>query len=640
MTDKIQYCLNSNSANFFSCLKTISPFSTMETNNSNQELVTQNQPMNQSHANPKPRDNNVGVSRRRLLRRGCGGGRVAGSVVHCQVDRQRIAESIRILSLMPRRIFTEGNEAARQFIYDTLYRALGGRATVESVTIPIDDSARLSLKYDLPGINIGELHNVIARIPGREALGLRLIICAHFDSIGEGINNEFAPGADDNASGVAALLEIAMNLRNYQLPFDIELIAFDGEEYGQLGSKAYTAVLEQNDPSILGVINLDTLGGNPLTDRLVLGGKGISGRLMDILHQVNDSAGVVTDLINDPLAAMSSDQGQFYLKGIPSVMISENGGPGPAGSAYPGNLVAHTAADIMVPNMEAVAKATELTLRFIDLLAQGDNWRSSLAGVSLEPPVGKECQDINVVEGQSSQTINLKGKSFIFLGGAIPLANSTVISNLADRLVIFKRNGIYFKIDDCMPTPFGGSGVGLGPAIGIDSRVPLSPLPEEFELVLATVVAHELSHGFYDYSYTPYSEHPYTPTKEKYLNLYYAGRSLGTWDLLDDSVLLDYYPWAGHPKDAPDEGIASAGMAYTIFPATYRRIIALFALNPSAMEESLQNEPFRSESLNRVFRVIYSQTPDRAALRQNLIDIYTYIKENHANGIEFDTDFR
>jgi hypothetical protein len=248
-----------------------------------------------------------------------------------------------------------------------------------------------------------------------------------------------------------------------------------------------------------------------------------------------------------------------------------------------------------------------------------------------------DCQDTTAIEGQPSQTMEREGMEFFFQGGAIPLADSQVIFDLADRLVIFSCSNINFRIDDCMFMPFGGTGLGFGPAIGIDGRVPLSPLPVEFEPVLAAVVAHELSHGFYDYTWTPYG---YSPTKEKYLNLYYTGRRLGTWDLLDDSVLSDFYPQGGHPKDGPEEGIASAGMAYVLFPATYQRIVALLGLDPSIMEESLQNEPFGGESLDRVFRIIYFQTPDRAALRQNLIDIYDFIKVEHANGVEFADDFR
>jgi len=572
---------------------------------------------------------------------------VIESVVPCEVDPQRLLEIIRILSSDSRRIFTPGNEVAEQFIHDALQDSLGDAATVESVAIPISRNDRLNLGSSLPGVNIRELHNVIARISGTAASGQRIIIGAHLDSTGEGINYEFAPGADDNASGVAALLEIARNLQGCQLPFDIELIAFNGEEYNKLGSEAYTEVLRRNDPSILGVIILDTLGGNPLSNRLVLGGNESCEQLINALHHVNNEHSIVSALVHDPSAISNSDHGAFLTKGIPAVMISENGGPGPEGHAYPGNLVVHTAADTMEAlNMEAVAKATELTLRFLDFLARDNNWQSPSLGAPTEQPIERLCQNTTTdTEEQPSQTVEIEGMNFLFLGGATALAASPVIPDLAQRLVLRRFRDrppvpdaidIIFEIGDCMPMPFGGSAVGIAPGISIDRRVPLSPLPTEFEAVLATVAAHENSHLLYDLN--PYST---DPRKEPWLELYYVGKSLGTWDLLDDSVLLlNFYPMAGHPKDGPDEGLATIGMAYTIFSATYRRIIDLLALDHSIMEETLRNEPFVSDALNRVFRIIYDQTPDRIALRQNLIDIYEFIRVGYANEIEFADDFR
>lgn len=101
--------------------------------------------------------------------------------------------------------------------------------------------------------------NLILTIPGSLYPDEVVILSAHLDSIG---NASAAPGADDNATGSAALLEAARVLRSASLPRTVKLIWFTGEEQIMLGSKAYL-----NDPihperlsGIVGVINMDMYG--------------------------------------------------------------------------------------------------------------------------------------------------------------------------------------------------------------------------------------------------------------------------------------------------------------------------------------------------------------------------------------------
>ncbi|MDR4511925.1 MAG: M28 family metallopeptidase [Nitrososphaeraceae archaeon] len=90
-----------------------------------------------------------------------------------------------------------------------------------------------------------------------------LLICAHYDTI---LKNDFedivsrAPGADDNASGVAAILEIARILFPLQTKYDIQFVFFSGEEQGLWGSKHYANYLKINDVDIHLLINLDMCG--------------------------------------------------------------------------------------------------------------------------------------------------------------------------------------------------------------------------------------------------------------------------------------------------------------------------------------------------------------------------------------------
>jgi hypothetical protein len=89
-----------------------------------------------------------------------------------------------------------------------------------------------------------------------------ILIIAHYDSRMRDINqsNARAPGADDDASGVAAVLELARILTPLNLKNNIQFVLFSGEEQGQWGSTAYVKHLQANDIKPDLVINLDMIG--------------------------------------------------------------------------------------------------------------------------------------------------------------------------------------------------------------------------------------------------------------------------------------------------------------------------------------------------------------------------------------------
>jgi hypothetical protein len=94
-----------------------------------------------------------------------------------------------------------------------------------------------------------------------------IIIGAHYDSRAENINNTDAraPGADDNASGVSALLELARILSHLNLKYNLEFVLFSGEEHGRWGSINYMKFLDDNNrtKTIDLYINLDMIGYRP-----------------------------------------------------------------------------------------------------------------------------------------------------------------------------------------------------------------------------------------------------------------------------------------------------------------------------------------------------------------------------------------
>jgi hypothetical protein len=97
-------------------------------------------------------------------------------------------------------------------------------------------------------------NNIIATLPGTDPHLTPIAVSAHYDSAPD------SPGADDNGSGVAAVLSIAQSLRSHSFNRTIMFILFSGEEQGTLGSLSYAADRYHAEESMGGVINLDGIG--------------------------------------------------------------------------------------------------------------------------------------------------------------------------------------------------------------------------------------------------------------------------------------------------------------------------------------------------------------------------------------------
>jgi hypothetical protein len=84
------------------------------------------------------------------------------------------------------------------------------------------------------------------------------VICGHFDATSY-LQPEIAPGADDNASGTASVLEATRVMQNYDFEYSIRYIAFSGEEFGLYGSEYYAQQAYTRGDSIRGVFNADMI---------------------------------------------------------------------------------------------------------------------------------------------------------------------------------------------------------------------------------------------------------------------------------------------------------------------------------------------------------------------------------------------
>jgi len=110
-------------------------------------------------------------------------------------------------------------------------------------------------------------HNIIGYVEGTKFPHQYIVLSAHYDHLGEKHGNVFN-GADDNASGTAALLTFANNIARKPLQHSVLFLFTDGEEVNLLGAKAFIAQQNKLLPRIRLNINLDMIAGNKNTSQL------------------------------------------------------------------------------------------------------------------------------------------------------------------------------------------------------------------------------------------------------------------------------------------------------------------------------------------------------------------------------------
>ena len=170
--------------------------------------------------------------------------------------------------------------------------------------------------------------NIIVQIPGNTTPEEKILLTAHFDStvVSGGNALQYAPGADDNASGTAVLLEAICIFSEHSFEKTIEIVFFSGEEEGAYGSRAYLA--DHPDNNIKAVINVDMIGYDSDNDACMeihAGNNLESQNIASALQQTNIqyNLGLQTDILTT-LATDRSDHASFWSKNIPAVLIMEN----------------------------------------------------------------------------------------------------------------------------------------------------------------------------------------------------------------------------------------------------------------------------------------------------------------------------
>ena len=258
-----------------------------------------------------------------------------------RVDVHRLMADVTTLAsprFEGRRTGTPGGRAARQFIRDAF--AAIGLDTVEphGYDQPFSFTHTSIRGLVLPGrawkTNYPDADNVVGGVRGTAPSAGSLVISAHYDHLGIQ-NGRVYPGADDNASGVAAMLEIARYVKRHPLRHQALFAAFDAEELGLQGARAFLRMPPVAVSAIALDINLDMVSRND-HDEIFAVGTYQHPSFRPILEDVQRRSAVrilfghdrpirKAGLVDD--WTLESDQGAFNEAGVPFVYFGVDDHP-------------------------------------------------------------------------------------------------------------------------------------------------------------------------------------------------------------------------------------------------------------------------------------------------------------------------
>jgi hypothetical protein len=238
---------------------------------------------------------------------------VPASAPAIEFSAERAIEHVRIVAREPHPTGSIADTRARDYIREQL-KSLELKPEVQKSV------STTSWDIGGPPYSAGTVENVIARLPGANSTGAFLLM-AHYDSVATG------PGASDNGSGVAALLETLRALRSGpSLRNDVILAFTDGEEDGGLGAQAF---VDEYAPAKLVLVALVVDSG---------GSCGRGPLVAENLHQQNGwLVRQIAEALRRPLAASISDDFRgamssgddlnLYSKGIETTAYGITGCP-------------------------------------------------------------------------------------------------------------------------------------------------------------------------------------------------------------------------------------------------------------------------------------------------------------------------
>jgi len=199
---------------------------------------------------------------------------------------------------------------------------------------PASFNAEVIIKATAEAVReMSSTRNVVMMLPGEDKTltSEYIIIGAHFDHLGLGGPGSSSRavdttgvhhGADDNASGVSLMLELAEKMAETEgdNKRSVVFIAFSGEEMGLLGSKYYVENAGIDLSKVNAMINLDMVGRLNETNNIQIGGTGTSPSMKEVLTSLNDTNLLKLSLSEEGYGP--SDHSSFYGKNIPVLFFS------------------------------------------------------------------------------------------------------------------------------------------------------------------------------------------------------------------------------------------------------------------------------------------------------------------------------
>jgi hypothetical protein len=258
-----------------------------------------------------------------VLAGACAGGSLSRAGT-ASPDSMRVRSDIEFLAsdaLSGRGTGTAGNDSATAWAARR-YAALGLKPMLPTFLQPF--TARSAMLAHNGGAAALPSNNVVAYLPGTsDALRHQVIVIgAHIDHLGTSTAGALDPdakdairnGADDNASGTAAVLELARLLSARPLRRSVLFVNFSGEELGLLGSQYFVEHSPVPLDSIVAMLNFDMVG-RLRDDKLIVYGVATARELPALLDSANATVGLTVRGVGDGFGP--SDQSSFFAKNIP-----------------------------------------------------------------------------------------------------------------------------------------------------------------------------------------------------------------------------------------------------------------------------------------------------------------------------------
>jgi hypothetical protein len=203
--------------------------------------------------------------------------------------------------------------------------------------------------------------NVVAVIPGAAFPENIFVLGGHYDSLA--LFSGSAPGADDNASGTAAVMEAARIMSGHPFENTVVFITFASEEFGLFGSNAYARAASQRGDNIVGMLNVDMIGylaSGDTPDVDVIAGSGSSGLRELAFWATQEYVPGFPAIEGTGMFGGTSDHVSFILYGYPAIWFFEDVQYSP---------YIHTANDTVGLSLNSFELATNCTKSILATLA-------------------------------------------------------------------------------------------------------------------------------------------------------------------------------------------------------------------------------------------------------------------------------